>query len=259
MNTPTDRLDPVERHYLQVETFESQADWLSWFAIAAFAMYVVLHIAHSTWDAHAKLAFVIMTCLSVVWGYWSRFAMQPVADRLRRRLLITDATGIPLTSAAQRYYWNNTETASLRRVLLNLAENTFFVPRLLRPELNKQIILVMALSLTLFFSIRFGTVEVIELVAVLILFSDLLLGKLVRTAWSLIRMRQLHLEIVAALRIKDPGQIRLAAMALYLLGEYEYIKSRANCRTSTHTFRRLNPRLSLQWEKYQKVSVNIGI
>lgn len=258
MNEPTGRYDPVEQHYLHVESFEGQVNWMSWIAVAAFAAYVVLHMVHSPWDSLAKLGFVLLTCLSIVWGYWTRFSLQPVADRLRRRLLISDATGISIASVEQSHYWNNPEVPSLRRVLMNLAENTFFVPRLLRHDIGKQIVQVLVVSLALFIGLRYGTVEVVELFAVLVLFSELLLGKLVRTTWALVRMRQLHLEIVATLRLDDPQPLWLAAMALYLLGEYEYVKSRASYRAPMRTFQRLNPSLTAQWEDYRRTILEAG-
>lgn len=246
------RHDPVEEFYMQVETFESQTDLLSWLSIAAFTGYVILHIMHSSWDVHAKFSFVLLTCLSVVWGYWTRFAMQPVADRLRRRLLIADATGVAITTEEQNLYWNNDEPQSIKRLLLNLAENTFFFPKLMRENISSQKTQVLIVSIMLVLSLRFGTVEIVELFAVLLLFSELLLGKLVRTIWAQNRMKSLHLEIIAALRLNESKQIQHMALALYLIGEYEYIKARASCRASARNFEKMNPIISIQWESYRK-------
>ncbi len=251
MTSPTQRNDPLERHFAWIERQEKHIDVLSWLAIAAFSIYVLLHAIHSHWDSLAKLIFIFFTMLAIAFSYWFRFAAQPPADRKRRRLLIQDAIGSALTTDKQNLYWNNRESQSVRRLLMNLAENTFFVPRMLRAELGNQIALALVFSIGLLISIRFGTAEVVELFAVLLVFSEVILGKLVRMVWTLIRVKHLHIDIIAALRDRAPTTTDAIGRTLFLLGEYEYIKARGGYRASDHTFAQLNPVLTKQWNTYR--------
>lgn len=250
------RHDPGQPAYRRIERYEHWVDRLSWLSVVAFAVYVVLHIVHSPADAAAKFAFVGLAVASILTSYWFRFLLQPVADRQRRRLLIKDGMGVALTAAEQNLYWNNSEPASSRRLLMNLAENTFFVPRLLRAELGAQVALVAFFSVGLVFSVRFGTAEVVELFALLLVFSEVLLGKLIRLVWTLIRSRHLHLDIVAALRDRAADENATAARALYALGEYEYMKGRAGYRSRDRTFKKLNPILTPRWDAYRDSVLN---
>lgn len=251
-----DRFDPVEEHYALIERTEKCGDMVSWAAVAAFAVYVGLHIAHIDYDQYAKFAFILLTIVAISLSYWLRFVAQPPADRRRRRVLFRDATRARTSTETQNLYWNNAEAPSMRRLLFNLAENTFFVPRLLQPELHRQVMLVAFSSFGLAISIRFGSAEVVELFAVLLVFSEALLGKLVRMVWTLSRMRHLHVDIAAEIRARAPFTVESVGRVMYLAGEYEYIKGRAGYRASDSTFRELNPSLIEQWNAYRDNLVN---
>lgn len=251
MRPDGERFDPVEKHYALIEETERLGDMVSWAAVLVFAVYVGLHLAHLEYDQYAKLAFVLLTILAVSLSYWIRFVEQPPADRRRRRVLFRDATRARTSTESQNLYWNNLEEPSLRRLLFNLAENTFFVPRLLQHELHRQVVLVVLSTIGLVVSIRFGSAEVVELFAVLLVFSEALLGKLVRMIWTLSRMRHLHVDLAAELRARTPFTVESVGRVMYLAGEYEYIKGRAGYRASDHTFRTLNPSLTEQWNAYR--------
>jgi hypothetical protein len=69
--------------------------------------------------------------------------------------------------------------------------------------------------------------------------------------WTLTRVRHLHLDIIAALRDRNANLTDAFGRALFLLGEYEYVKARAGYRASDRTFAALNPKLTAEWEAYR--------
>lgn len=245
----TQRVDPVEPLYRQYQFWEHLSEVLAWLAVMAFGVYAWLHHIHDTRGEFAKLLFVLLTVLSVSIAYVSRYVLQPRADRERRLLLLSDALGPRLTEVRQRCYYNNPAAPSTQRLLLILAENTFFFPRLLKAELPRQLMLCGLVTVALLIGLRFGTAELVELLAVLVLFGELGLGKTIRWVWTTQRMDLLHEQVAALVTSKREGLV-LLTRTLELAMEYEYIKAKSGVRASDKTLERLNEVLSRRWDAY---------
>lgn len=253
----SDRVDPVEPLYSQYQFWEHLSERLGWLAVAAFGVYAWLHHVHDGRAEFAKLSFVLLTVLSVCIAYVSRYLLQPRADRERRKLLLSDALGERLTAVRQRRYYNNPVSPSLERMLLILAENTFFFPRLLKAELPRQLFLCALVTVALLVGLRFGTAELVELLAVLVLFGELGLGKTIRWIWVTQRMHLLHGQVAALVTSRHEG-VALLARSMELAMEYDYIKAKSGVRASDKTLERLNKRLSEEWEAYLRNELKIA-
>jgi len=239
------REDPVEGTYMTAERVESNADLLGWLSVAAFLAYVVLHARLNEFESVAKLGFVGLASLSILLSFYFRFALQPEADKARRLLLLSDSFGIPLTPEHQQDYYTSSRERSTKRLLHSLCEDTFFYPRLLAHDLPKPVMLVLLMVIGLSISLRQGSPELVELFAVLLLFSDLGLARLIRMVWMIRELRRLHEECYHSLVLPRP--VPLEVEALRLMTEYESIKSRGGVRGSDRTFKKLNPTLTTQW------------
>lgn len=263
VNESIERQDPVEPSYLRHRSWEAWNERAGWLAAASFGVYAWLHYVHSDSAEAAKLLFVLLTVISVCAGYWSRFVVQPLADQERRRLLLSDSLGVGLTQMRQAGYYNNPLPPSFDRLLLCLAENTFFFPRLLKAELPQQILFCVVVTLCLLVGLRFGTAEFVELVAVIVLFGDLGLGKLIRMLWAIQRLDQLHLQIKALISASYAG-IELQSRAAETLTEYEYLKGKSATRAGNATFTRMNEELTREWNAVlelllQTRGANLGV
>lgn len=244
-------LDPVGPLYAIAEKWLSIADVLGWGAAGAFATYALLHVVGDERGQFAKLFFIALMVASLAIGYWVRFDLEPNADRERRRLLVSSAFGASLAKASQVNYYNNDEPPSARRLLFILLENTFFYPRLLKAQLKGLVLLGAIALICLAVAIRLGTPEMIELVALLVLFAEFGLGRLIRTYWAMNQFRALHERVEGVLQSNLVGFER-AARILFSLAEYEYIKGRAGVRANAAIFARFNPALSHEWEAYRE-------
>ena len=247
------RKDPLEEAYARAEHIEKTSYRLGWAAVAAFAAYVYFHLHHAeAAQSAAKFAFVSFAVCSVLAGYYLRFVVQPPLDRERRNLLLSDSFDANYTALKQSGYFTSTERPSLRRFLDSLSENTYFYPRLLRHEMTGPTVLVLAMLVGLLFAIRLGTAEVVELFAVLLLFSDLGVIRLIRMGWTIKEDHWLHSECAHALKLSAVAGQRLDLEAMRLYGEYETIKARGGVRASKHTFDKLNPRLTREWDEVRR-------
>ena len=243
-----ERIDPDEEYYIAAERAERMASVLCWMAAVSFSVYVAFHNSDHTTGTIAKIFFVVFTTTALVLGYCQKFVLLPYCDRRRRLLLISDSLGIKLSEKPQTGYYTNLLPTSMRRFVLSLAENTFFYPRLLAHEMPGLIALASILVFALAASIRFGTAELIELFAVVLLFSEVAMGRLIRLLWAKQQFNILYDDCCTILRCWPSTQKRQYVELLRLFSEYESIKARSSIRASTRTFRELNPKLTAQWK-----------
>lgn len=247
--TDAKRYDPEANQYALAELWERAGDYLNWFAAVAFACYVALHVSHRAGDDIAKLLFVFFSMLAILIGYVHRYMLLPDIDGRRRLLMISDSLGETLTFERQRDFWTTTVAQSPVRFAISLAENSFFYSRLLGASKRKLLALVGVLILAMLIALREGTAEMVELVAVVLLCSDAVGGRLVRVIWASGQYNMLHSRCIALLTQWPDDVGRQNAEVLALFGEYESIKSRSSVRASDRTFDRLNPLLTPLWEQ----------
>lgn len=240
------RYDPGEKLYARAERIEKWVERLGWLAALAFGVYVWFHHDGHAAGGIAKVVFVALTIASLGLGYYHRFVLMPRCDRRRRIMLIGDSLGVDLGEPPQVKYWTSRASPSNRRLVMSLAENTYFYPRLLAHEIPALSCLVLLLVMALLASIRFGTPEWIELCAVVLLFSEVALAKLIRLLWARHQFEALYEYCLTILRNWPRGMV-LHAEALKIITEYETIKARSTARASDRTFQRLNPRLTAEW------------
>lgn len=243
------RNDPGEQDYAKAERVEKSATVISWIAAVAFAVYVLFHHNDPSVGSTAKICFVTLTAISLILSYYHRFVMLPHCERRRRLMLISNSMGINLGVPLPREYWTNTFPTSARRFVLSLMENTYFYPRLLSHEIPAVFALVGVLAIALVMSIRFGSPEMIELFAVILLFSDVGIGKLIRVIWATQQFGVLYTDCCAIWRCWPEGQDSQQAELMRLFGEYESIKARSGARASDRTFKKLNPKLTAEWKE----------
>jgi hypothetical protein len=133
--------------------------------------------------------------------------------------------------------------------VFNLSENTFFYPKLLRRAIVPSVGFVVVVSIGLCIGIRYGTAEVVELFALLLLFGEFGLGRLLRIWWMINEFENLHRECVRWLHEGHWAEDVYDAEPIRLLSEYECIKSRGGVRAKDKLFERLNRKVSTEWEQ----------
>lgn len=244
---PADRHDPLEDAYRSMERTERLADVFSWAAIVAFCVYVASHVQHHPLDGPAKFAFVATAVVAICLTLCVRYGVQPEVDRERLAMLLSDAFGVPYSPRPSCGYYTAAAAPSLRRLLMALAENTYFYPRLLARDAMLPLALVLLMTAGLVVALRYGTAEVVELFAIVLLFSDLGLPRLVRVRWMIREYKALHDEVMRVLGFGVPYAAPLEVEAMRLLAQYESVKSRGGIRARDSTFHKLNPRLTAEW------------
>jgi hypothetical protein len=250
------RRDPVEDMYAKAEEWELAADLCNWSAAVAFAYYVVAHVFHFAGDEIAKLIFVFFTFFAIGLSYLHRYLVLPRIDERRRILLIADSLDENFSFEQQRDYWTSAAPPSQLRFILSLAENTFFYSKLLDFSKGKLLSIAAILVISMLIALRAGTPEMVELVAVVLLCSESVGGRIVRSIWASQAFETLHSQCLGVLsEWPRKSERRQYAEVIRLFGAYESIKSRSSIRASKRTFEKLNPRLTEAWGA---ISANIS-
>jgi hypothetical protein len=247
------RLDPLRKSYSAGEKWELCSDVVSWCSIVAFSIYIYFHITENDFQVAAKLVFVGFSAFAIACLYYFRLAFQPGLDRERRLLLLSDSFGVGYIPLRQSGYYTSAFPPGTARLMFNLLENTFFYPRLLRKDAIPSVVFVIMATIGLVVGLRYGTAEVVELLALLLLFGEFGLGRILRISWMIKEFDGLHADCLRWFR--EGGLVRRApdTEPLRLLAEYECVKSRGGVRAKDKTFDGMNTELSIEWERRSKV------
>ena len=123
----TERIDEVEKYYKPIRTCESLIFWLFGIsAILSIGMPYTTLIATKWLKQVLEISFIIAVVIHFILSQYNRFHLIPVAERKRRKQLLSDAFKVPLTSETTSGYYNNPLMPSITRLGVNLLENSFF-------------------------------------------------------------------------------------------------------------------------------------
>lgn len=247
------RHDPLRERYEQADRIEYYSRFLDSLALLSFATYAGLHAIHDPRESLAKGAFIALAVLAIALRLYFETWLQYEVDRARRLSLISDSLGVRLTHLIQRDFWTSKHRPSFVRLIHSLAENSFFYPRLLRTQQRYQITFVAISVVLLVVSLRVGTLEFIELFALLIVFGDGGVNRLIRLLWGIRAYERLCNDCLTTLQRQSSGEEAAdlsQAMAVAYLAEYEVIKARCRIRVSARIFDRFNPDITREWEEY---------
>lgn len=260
LSSPRDgsRIDPLESHYHSVERSDELIEAVDWASVLCFLLYASLHTFHAPGEAIAKWCFVILACCAIAFRVDSDLRARYQADSNRRRLLVSDSFGVPVTALQQKGYYTSDLSHSWRRLADSLAENTFFHPRLLQAELRRAYIFCAIALVILLLSVRFAPVEYVELFGLLIFFGDSGVVRVLRIRWAIEKFNLLHEEICSALRRSSSSDISadlFQASVVLCLADYEVIKAKLRIRPRQRFFEQLNPTLSKEWDELRRASL----
>lgn len=179
----------------------------------------------------------------------SRFVV-PSAEAARRKQLLSDALGVPLSSETTVAYYNNEFPPSIDRLAASVLENSFFGKNILAEMAKWQ-------------RIRIGVYALIWLaglmsrdsdLAVISILTQLLFSGEILARWiDVERLRHGVSEVYDRLHayfLSRNGDSRPAGTAVILdaFATYESAKSAAAVQQSSTVFSRMNPELSRKWD-----------
>jgi hypothetical protein len=253
------RIDEVAKYYAPVATVGIICSCLFWL-IAAVSLFMPYSASLINITAHraAQTIFLILVLAHFVLSQISRFYLVPRAELMRRRQLLSDAFGTPLSHDRTSLYYNNQYSPSVPRLGANTMENALFSKEIAASMLRRKRVLIggYVVAWLLAFALRHNNLELLTWITQLVFSGEILVGWL---RLEVLRFRhertfdQLHDHFLHELGEKSP---RAIASVLDAFVSYEAAKSSAGVLLSTKAFKRLNPSLTKQWAQ---IRIDLGM
>lgn len=201
-----------------------------------------------------QVAFIVMVFVYFVISQTVRFYLVPRAERMRRKQMLSDAFGAPLSHDKTSLYYNNEYSPSVQRLGANAMENSLFSKEIAARMLSKIRWVTggyIALWL-LAFTLRHNNLEILIWITQIV-FS----GEIIARWLNLEVLRLRHERIYDQLHAHFLHNIgatshRSIATVLDSFVEYESAKSSAGLLLSTKVFNILNPELTKKWSQIRQ-------
>lgn len=248
------RIDEVSEYYKPAAAVVLVGQVLFWcIVVLSFAVLFGSMVTSIVEDA-IKIVFIVLVAVHFVLSQLARFSLVPRAERMRRKQLLSDSFGTPLSHDRTALYYNNEYLPSVTRLAANVMENSLFA---------KEVAAVMLVNSRLFVGSYFvGWLVSFSLrhdnLSLLLTFTQVLFSSEVLVQWislEVLRHRheqtfeKLHDHFLHAIGQESP---RAIANLLDAFVEYETTKSSAGLLLSSKVFYRLNPKLTEKWDRIRR-------
>jgi hypothetical protein len=191
----------------------------------------------------AAVAGVVVGAVGPIW--------QNEGNRLLRCTQLTNALGAPLGEDARKNYYNNLVPASPDRLVVTTFENSFFTTEILQHMLWRRRLVAggYLLVFVLLIASRWTSSGSLVLLAQTVFSVDVVLHwiRMERFSYRVNRVRQgLHQFFVQGGTAGDQNGL---AITLAAFADYECAKDEAAMPIDGRLFKKLNPKLSKQWDQ----------
>lgn len=246
----SNRIDEVEKHYKPVEVFNTlTAVFFYGSVLLSLAVPVLMDLVDKSIFQYSTIVFVILVVLHSFTQNLITFYLLPRAEIERRKQLLSNSLGVPLTHFQTNEYYNNEREAGLERLSANLMENSFFGKNICLAMLKSErikvtVYAVLLLSTLLSRDADLGVIIILTQIffAGGILFNwvklEILRVKNERVYDSLYKLHLIQQETMNSNEV---------ATLLDIFAEYECAKSSASIKLSSKVFNELNESLTEEW------------
>jgi hypothetical protein len=247
-----ERIDELEKYYSPIATCDRWAKGL--FFVSAILSITILYpnlFPHPLLESAPKILFILSVIIHSLFVHFNGFHLIPRAENLRRRQLLSDAFGIPLTSEKTQHYYNNDISPSVLKLGGNVMENSYFAKHVCgEMAKNERIKILIYAVLWLVAILNRGTDLSLLLTLTQVLFSSDIVINWLKIETLRSRNETTYDKLYALLLNRDASKEQnITAGVLDSFAFYEASKASASIKQSTKIFNRLNPQLTEEWKK----------
>ncbi|MBL1176812.1 hypothetical protein [Pantanalinema sp. GBBB05] len=250
-NTNITRIDEVSQYYAPAEKLGSIGMILFWLnTVLSFIMPYSASILGKEWSGMLQSIFLVLVLVYFSISQISSLYLVPRAELMRRKQLLSDSFGIPLSQEHTSLYYNNSFSPSVQRLGANTMENALFSKEIaLRMLVRKRFIIVgYLLGWLLAFSLRHNNLELLTWITQLV-FSGEIIAEWLKLEILRFRHERTYDELYSHFLHKlGQDSPRAIANVLNAFVSYEAAKSNAGILLSIDDFQKLNPILSERWK-----------
>jgi hypothetical protein len=244
-----ERIDEISKYYESAKYLDSTITALFW--ITAILSLLVLCGSNTVtpFQGLIKTAYIILVIGLFLTNIILGLYLIPLAERKRRRQMLSDAFGTPLIQEKTRLYYNNDFSPSISRLGANVMENSLFSKEVASHMLlpTRWIVGTYLLVWLIIFAIRQSDLDVL-LTVTQIVFS----GAIVVRWLQLEFLRYRHDQTYEALYnhfLSGHGQSpKTVATILDAFAYYETTKASSGIILSSKVFHKINEELTSKWQ-----------
>jgi hypothetical protein len=250
--SPKQRFDEVDQYYSPIKTLAAIGSTLFWFIAAlSLCMLYVASIKKSSFLISLQTVFIMLVLIDFGLSQISRLYLFPRAENMRRRHLLSDAFGAPLSHDRTSLYYNNQCPPSVQRLGANTMENALFSKEITGVMLARRRIEIGGYVVVwlLAFCLRLNNLTVIMWITQFVFSGHIVaqwLNLEVLHAKNERAYETLHHHFLYEINQDSERGIASVLDAFVL---YEAAKSSAGVMLSTKVFQKLNPSLTEKWNR----------
>lgn len=246
-----ERIDEVSRYYHSASRLEYVVAFLFWINALLSLSILFSEDIPALWQKLLPVLFILSVLFQFVASQANRFYLIPRAEQLRRKQMLSDSFGTPLSHDKTALYYNNMYAPSIKRLGANTMENAFFSSEVAGKMLvgKRVLMLVYIACWVLLFSFRDTDLSIMMWITQVVFSGDIIAQWLSLEA---LRARQertyerLHNHFLHKIGSDSAREI---ATILDAFVNYETAKSSSSCLLSSKVFHKLNPSLTKKWEQ----------
>ena len=245
----TSRIDDISKYYRPAEITNRFASIL-FIIIAVFSIGLLYaDKIPSQFVDISKLLFIILVISYFLLSFIAREYLVPTAERTRRKQMLSNSLGTPLTHERTKLYYNNTYRPSIIKIGANCLENLFFSKNIASDMLIKTRVVT---SIYIIIWVSLFAVRQSDLGLLIIITQVVFSGEIIARWLSLETLKNRHSRAYEQLYeffrhdIKPDSNNSIATI-LDSFADYESTKAASGVLLSSKTFSKLNPKLSSEW------------
>lgn len=254
-NASPARVDEVSQYYAPAEKLESIGTILFWLnTVMSFIMPYSASTLGKEWSTVLQSLFLILVLIYFCLSQISSLYLVPRAELMRRKQLLSDSFGIPLSQDYTSLYYNNSFSPSVERLGANTMENALFSKEIVSRMLARKRFIIVGYLLTWFsaFALRHNNLELLTWITQVV-FSGEIIVKWLKLEILRASHERTYEELYSYFLNKlGQGSPIAIANVLNAFVSYEAAKSNAGILLSTDDFQKLNLSLSDRWENICK-------
>ncbi|MEH2223151.1 hypothetical protein [Nostoc sp.] len=251
-NTGKERVDEVSQYYAPIKTLGTISMVLFWSnAALSFVMPYSVSILGKVGTDILQAFFLVLVLTYFSISQVSSLYLVPRAELMRRKNLLSDSFGVPLSHEHTSLYYNNSFSPSVQRLGANTMENALFSKEIASKMLGRKRVIILGYLLGWFFafSLRYDNLQLLMWITQLV-FSAEIISEWLKLEILRFRHERTYEELYYHFLHKiGQDSSRAIANVLNALVNYEAAKSNAGILLSTKDFQELNPILSNRWKK----------
>lgn len=250
-NTQTERVDELEHYYKPIERIDDLNAWLFWAsAILSVAVFFKGLLPWKALQDVIEISFIVLVVFHLVLSLFVRYHLLPIAERKRRRQLLSDSFAVPLISETTQKYYNNEISPSVARLGANVLENSLFAKSITSQMASRERAKILTYILVWVSALYWRTTDL----GLLVVITQTIFSSEIIEGWIRIEVLRSEAEkFYEELYNKFLHKVDLSnsdgvASILDLFASYEATKSMTAIRQLRSIFMSVNPELSKEWD-----------